>query len=65
MSSSQITMKIKGVLQLALQLNFWIVKNICNSLNLYVMSVNEQVAWIAKLQLVVYMVQLIAILLGM
>jgi hypothetical protein len=32
----------------------------CNSLYLYVMSYNEQVAWIAKLQLTIYMVQLIA-----
>jgi hypothetical protein len=37
-------MKKKGVLQLALQLNFWVVKNICNSLYLYAMNVNGEVA---------------------
>ncbi len=36
-----------GVLQLALQLKFWIVEDIYNSLYLYVVSVNEQVAWVA------------------
>jgi hypothetical protein len=50
-----------GVLQLALQLNFWIAKDTCNSLYLYVMSVNGQDAWVAKLQLIIYMVQLIAV----
>jgi hypothetical protein len=35
-------------LQLALQLNFWIVKDTCNSLYLYVVSGNGQVAWISK-----------------
>ncbi len=44
---------------MALQLNFWIVKDICNSLYLYVMNFNGQVTWIAKLQLIVYIVQLI------
>jgi hypothetical protein len=38
------------VLQLALQFNFWVVKDICNSLYLYVVSANEQIAWVAKLQ---------------
>jgi hypothetical protein len=52
----------KGVLQLALQLNFWIAKDICNSLYLYAMSANGQVAWVAKLQFTIYMVQLIATL---
>jgi hypothetical protein len=42
-------MKKMGVLQLALQLNFWITKDICNSLYLYIASVNEQVAWVANL----------------
>jgi len=32
--------KKKGVLQLALQLNFWIIKDTCNSLYLYVVGVN-------------------------
>jgi hypothetical protein len=54
-------MKKKSVLQLALQLNFWVVKDICNSLYLYAMTFNRQVAWVAKLQLIVYMVQLIVI----
>jgi hypothetical protein len=39
----------KGVLQLALQLNFWITMDTCNSLYLYDVSFNRQVAWIAKL----------------
>jgi len=51
----------KGVLQLALQLNFWIVENTCNSLYLYVVSANKQVAWIVELQLIIYIVQLIEI----
>ncbi len=34
----------KGVLQLTLQFNFLVIKNICNPLYLYVMSVNGQVA---------------------
>ncbi len=37
-------MKKKGVLQLALQLNFWIALNICNSLFLYIMNDIRQVA---------------------
>ncbi len=49
-----------GVLQLALQLNFWVAKDTCNSLYLYVVSVNKQVAWVAKLQLIVCTLQLIA-----
>ncbi len=53
--------KKKSVLQLALQLNFWVAMDTCNSLYLYVMSSNEQVAWVAKLQLTIYMVHLIAI----
>jgi hypothetical protein len=39
-----ITMKKKGVLQLALQLQFLVIKDACNSLYLYVVSVNQQVA---------------------
>jgi hypothetical protein len=53
----------RGVLQLALQFNFWVVEDICNSLYLYAMSANGQVAWVVKLQLIVYTVQLIATLL--
>jgi hypothetical protein len=34
------TMKKMGVLQLALQLNFWIAPNNCNSLYLYIVSAN-------------------------
>ncbi len=41
-------MKKKGVLQLALQLNFWVASNTCNSPYLYIMSVIEQVVTIAK-----------------
>jgi hypothetical protein len=51
----------KGVLQLALQLNFWVAKDICNSLYLYTMSANGQVAWVVELQFIVYTMQLIAI----
>jgi hypothetical protein len=42
-------MREKGVLQLALQLNFWIIEDTSNSLYLYAVSVNRQVATIAKL----------------
>jgi hypothetical protein len=34
------TMREKGVLQLALQFNFWVVDDICNSLYLYTINVN-------------------------
>jgi len=34
----------KKVLELALQLNFWLTKDTYNSLYLYVVSANEQVA---------------------
>jgi hypothetical protein len=34
---------------IALQLYFWVAKDICNSLYLYTMSVNGQVAWVTKL----------------
>jgi hypothetical protein len=50
-----------NVLQPALQLNFWVAKDSCNSLYLYVMNVNEQITWIVELQLTIYMVQLITI----
>jgi len=40
-------MKKIGVLQLALQLNFWAIENTYNSLYLYVMNANEQVTWVA------------------
>jgi hypothetical protein len=53
------TMKKKGVLQLAMQLNFWIVEDTCNSMYLYTMNANEHVAWVAKLQLTIYTMQLI------
>ncbi len=39
-------MKKMGVLQLALQLNFWIAKDTYNTLYLYAMSANRQVTWI-------------------
>ncbi len=51
----------KGVWQLALQFNFWVVEDIYNSLYLYVVSVNRQVTWIVKMQFKEYMVQLITI----
>jgi hypothetical protein len=53
-------MRKRGVLQLALQLNFWIVKDTCNSLYLYIVSVNKHIAWVVELQLTIYMVQFIA-----
>jgi len=51
----------KGILQLTLQFNFWVVKNTYNSLYLYVASANWRVAWITELQLIIYAVQFIAI----
>jgi hypothetical protein len=51
-------MKKKGVLQLALQLNFLVVEDIYNSLFLYVVSANGQFTWVAKLQFIIYTVQL-------
>ncbi len=51
----------KDVLQLALQLNFWIAKDTCNLLYLYVVSAHKQVAWVAELQLSIYTMQFIAI----
>jgi len=53
-------MKKKKVLQLALQLKFRVAQDNSNSLYLYFMSVNEQIAWITKLKLIVHMVQLVA-----
>jgi hypothetical protein len=52
-------MRQKGALHLALQPSFWIAKDICNSLYLYIESANEQVAWVAELQLIVYIMQFI------
>ncbi len=37
-------MKKKGVLLLALQLNFSVVEDTCNSLYLYIVSANGQIA---------------------
>jgi hypothetical protein len=51
----------KNVLQLTLQHNFLVTKNIYNSLHLYVVNVNGQVACIVELQLNIYMMQLIGI----
>ncbi len=39
----------KGVLQLALQLNFWVASNTCNSLYLYVVNAIGQVARVASI----------------
>ncbi len=36
----------KGVLQLALQFNFWVANDTCKSLYLYAMKSNKQVAWV-------------------
>jgi hypothetical protein len=44
-------MRKRGVLQLALQFNFWVVLDICNSLYLYTMSVIKKVARIATLKI--------------
>jgi hypothetical protein len=49
-------MKKKGILQLTLQLNFWVAIITSNSSYFYVLSVIEQVAW-----LIIYTMQLIAI----
>ncbi len=54
------TMKKKGVLQLALGFNFWVEEDTYNSLYLYTVNDSGQVAWVAKLQLTIYTVQLIA-----
>jgi hypothetical protein len=40
-------MKKKNILQLALQFNFWVANDNCNSLYLYTMSANGQGAWVA------------------
>jgi len=50
-----------GVLQLALQPNFWVAMTTCNSQYFYVVNVIKQIAWVVELQLIIYMVQLIAI----
>jgi hypothetical protein len=52
-----VIMRKKVILQLALQVKFSIVEDICNSLYSYIVSANGQVA---KLQFIVYMVPLIA-----
>jgi hypothetical protein len=41
-------MRKRGALQVALQLNFWIASDTCNSPYLYVVSAIEQVAKVAK-----------------
>jgi hypothetical protein len=56
----EIIMKKNDVLQLALQFNFLIIKDTCNSLYLYATSVNKQVEWIVELQFIIYTMQLIA-----
>jgi hypothetical protein len=47
-------MRKRGVLQLVLQFNFWVAEDTCNSLYLYIVSANGQVAWVAKLQFTTY-----------
>jgi len=42
------TMKKRGVLHLALQFNFWVALDTCNSPYLYVVSAIGQVAGVAK-----------------
>jgi hypothetical protein len=54
-------MRKRGVLQLALQLNFWVALDTYNSLYLYTMSDNGQMTWVVELQSTAYTVQLIAI----
>jgi hypothetical protein len=51
--------KKKGLRQLALQTQFLNCTRHSQSLYLYGMSANGQVAWVAKLQFIIYMVQLI------
>jgi hypothetical protein len=51
------TMRKRGVLQF----NFWVVNDICISLYLYIVGVNGQITWTAKLQLTIYTMQLIVI----
>ncbi len=41
-------MRKRGVLQLALQLNFWVASDICNSEYLYVVNAIGQVARVAR-----------------
>jgi len=41
-------MRKKNVLQLDLQLYFWIAMTTCNSLYFYIVSVIKQIAWVAK-----------------
>jgi len=54
------TIEKKGVLQLALQLNFWVAMTTCNSLYFYVVSTTDKLHELQKLQFIVCMVQLIA-----
>jgi hypothetical protein len=46
----------KVVLTLALRLNLWVALDIYNSLYLYDVSANGQIALVAKLQLTIFMV---------
>jgi hypothetical protein len=48
-----------GCFAIGLATQFWIAPDIYNSLYLYTMSANKQVAWVVGLQLIVYTVQLI------
>jgi hypothetical protein len=51
-------MKKREILQLALQLNFWIVMTTCNSLYFYVVSVIGEVEWVVRLATqYIYMIQ--------
>jgi hypothetical protein len=52
-------MRKKCWLQLALQLNFLVAQNVCNSLYFYIMNANGQIAWVIKLQLIIYIMQII------
>jgi hypothetical protein len=51
----------KGVLQLALQFNFWVTLTICNSLYFTLWMILDTLHELQKLQLTTYLVQLIAI----
>jgi len=46
-------MRKKGVLQLALQLTFWVASDTCNSPYLYVMNVIRQVAKVTRIELTI------------
>jgi hypothetical protein len=48
-----------GCFATSLATQFWVAPDICNSLYLYTVSANKQVAQVARFQFIVYMVQFI------